>query len=623
MSDEKPKSQASPAPAQPPQADPGDRTNPGGPPPEVLVEARREAAEADQPVLPSPGDATLIYDKNKRRPASESPRLLVVAGPRNGTEFTVTEAETSIGRGSDSTVVIPDISVSRRHVVIAREGDQYLLLDQGSGNGTKVNGRNVERHVLASGDEIAMGDTVVRFLEAGGVVVKPKSGRLATGPAAPIQRAGGRASLAAQEPPEDTHASKKPAKTGAGAGLKGRAPLYAALAIVLVVVLVVGGARKRRVEQEASEAARAHLEGRALAQQRFEEGVRLLKEGRWLESRDKLRVAGELAPGDADIKRYLERAESEAPRAQAINAARAAMQKRDFAGAKGQLAGVPEDSALAEAAHDLGQQLKAAMDAAVREARSKMEGGDAARADALLDPVLAAEPARADAVAVKDAITGARRGERAERAPKKERPAPEPQAPPPPPPSIGAILDAYLAGDIGAALDKADAGTDARSQRLSHDLKAFDAAWREGLAKTQAKNLGAAIHALEQADKIDKGIAPSKESKLGREVRKALGNLHYNLGVQAMSQEGALGEAATHLRASLAADPENEGSRRHLAEVNDRAKEMYQRAYFEKDSEPELAKKAFRQVADALPANDELGLKARRWAEKLDGKTSE
>src|SRR5713226_2824389 len=69
----------------------GERTDPGGPSPAVLAKARRDKVDKGvaAPVQPGPGDATLVYDKNKghaRGPAEEAPRLLVTAGPRKGTE---------------------------------------------------------------------------------------------------------------------------------------------------------------------------------------------------------------------------------------------------------------------------------------------------------------------------------------------------------------------------------------------------------------------------------------------------------------------------------------------------------------------------------------------------------
>jgi len=596
-------------------ADAEERTNPGGPSPEVLA-AALEDGDTDEVVAPGPGEATLVYDRNKRPPGAEVPRLLVVAGPRTGSEYSLIEDETSIGRGSDNVVVIPDISVSRRHVVIAREQDRFVLIDQRSGNGTRVNGKNVDRHPLVSGDDIAMGDTVVRFVEPGGVVVKSKSAK-AIAPPAPAESRGARAARPTEEMPEVTSGgSKRPPK-----GIGSRLPLYVALLGVFIVVFGLARQRKVKREEQAREATQTKNEGAAFAQQRFEEGVQLLKDGRWAEARDKLKVAAEMAPQDADIQRYLERAEAESGRAQAINNAKAALARKDFAGVRGLLSGIPEESALADPARQILQDLKSAMDGAVHDARTKMEDGDAQAAADLIQPVLAAEPGRADALAIQDAISGEKRvveHSRRERAQEKEKAdAAEVK---PPPAAVGAIVDAYLTGDIGSAIEKAEAQSDPRAQKLARDLKAFDAAYRDGLAKTQSKQLGEAISALEGANKLDRSIAQGKESRLGKEVRRALGNLHYNLGVQALASEDQLGAAATHLRAAIADDPENDAAKRQLTEVVSKVKDVYQQGYFEKDSDPEAAKKAFKLVVQALPASDEMQQKAKRWLDKLEGK---
>src|SRR5438477_3980593 len=150
--------------------EPVESTDPGGPSPDVLAKARK-----DKPVQPGPGDATLVYDKNKGRarlPASESPRLVVTAGPRKGAEHTLVEDNTTIGRGSDNVLVIPDISVSRQHSRVEKQGERWVVLDQGSGNGTRVNGKQVDKYPLQHGDEIEMGDTKLQFVEPGGVLVK-------------------------------------------------------------------------------------------------------------------------------------------------------------------------------------------------------------------------------------------------------------------------------------------------------------------------------------------------------------------------------------------------------------------------------------------------------------------
>src|SRR5437764_979930 len=105
-----------PAPKPAPLGEGDDRTDPGGPSAETLKKARQEAAEPE--VKPGPGDATLVYDKNKGKARGAMPKLVAVAGPKKGTEFPLTEDKTTIGRGSDNVVVIPDISVSRSHVSV-------------------------------------------------------------------------------------------------------------------------------------------------------------------------------------------------------------------------------------------------------------------------------------------------------------------------------------------------------------------------------------------------------------------------------------------------------------------------------------------------------------------------
>ncbi len=65
---------------------------------------------------------------------------LQVRGP-DGLEETirVREGETLVGRDPSCDVVLNPKSVSRRHLVIRREGDGYVVQDLGSANGTMLN----------------------------------------------------------------------------------------------------------------------------------------------------------------------------------------------------------------------------------------------------------------------------------------------------------------------------------------------------------------------------------------------------------------------------------------------------------------------------------------------------
>ena len=116
------------------------------------------------------------------------PRLIAISGSLKGTIFTLAENETVIGREPSNPVCLNDLSVSRRHCRIKRETTEipnkatetvqihrldgstdlpegeFTILDLESFNGTFVNGLPVKEHVLAHGDQIAVGDVVLLFL---------------------------------------------------------------------------------------------------------------------------------------------------------------------------------------------------------------------------------------------------------------------------------------------------------------------------------------------------------------------------------------------------------------------------------------------------------------------------
>lgn len=82
----------------------------------------------------------------------------------DGRRIDLGDEPTSIGRLPECDVALADPNVSRRHAEVRRSGNDYVLFDLGSTNGTKVNGAyvNGERR-LRSGDEIMVGAALIRF----------------------------------------------------------------------------------------------------------------------------------------------------------------------------------------------------------------------------------------------------------------------------------------------------------------------------------------------------------------------------------------------------------------------------------------------------------------------------
>jgi hypothetical protein len=89
-------------------------------------------------------------------------RLTVVQGADAGQSFAL-GVQARLGRNSDNEVRLNDPQASRYHALIQRQQNAYLIIDQGSGNGTYVNGQLINRPTpLASGDVITIGNTQIK-----------------------------------------------------------------------------------------------------------------------------------------------------------------------------------------------------------------------------------------------------------------------------------------------------------------------------------------------------------------------------------------------------------------------------------------------------------------------------
>jgi pSer/pThr/pTyr-binding forkhead associated (FHA) protein len=102
--------------------------------------------------------------------------LVIERGDSPGTEFRLTNEESTIGRWDADNGVFPDVDldafdsdakVSRRHARIVKRQDSYFIEDLGSTNGTYVNrGRRLlpgNSQILNDGDEVIVGKTFLRF----------------------------------------------------------------------------------------------------------------------------------------------------------------------------------------------------------------------------------------------------------------------------------------------------------------------------------------------------------------------------------------------------------------------------------------------------------------------------
>ncbi len=122
-------------------------------------------------------------------------RLLVTHGHHFGVCYDLLE-HTTLGRSSACTIQLLDEKVSRKHTSVHKKGDRWILKDEGSSNGTGLNGRLLlEPQELTPGDEVAVGNNLMLFdpdleilrdLEGAGAVVLAARGDATVPPPAHV-----------------------------------------------------------------------------------------------------------------------------------------------------------------------------------------------------------------------------------------------------------------------------------------------------------------------------------------------------------------------------------------------------------------------------------------------------
>ena len=96
-------------------------------------------------------------------PPDATPRLgpalaVMLRGGRTGEFFPLVGPRTTIGRSPECDIFLDDITVSRAHAEVDERPAGFVLVDNGSTNGTYVNRRLLDaEELLADGDEVQVG----------------------------------------------------------------------------------------------------------------------------------------------------------------------------------------------------------------------------------------------------------------------------------------------------------------------------------------------------------------------------------------------------------------------------------------------------------------------------------
>jgi pSer/pThr/pTyr-binding forkhead associated (FHA) protein len=125
------------------------------------AQRRRRAQRKARPPRPAAPPAP-------RRPGRVSratpQQMVVTAGPLAGKTFPLTDAQITIGRADDATLVLTDDYASTRHARIFPQDGQWIVEDLGSTNGTYLDRQKVTQPTpVPVGVPIRIGKTVLEL----------------------------------------------------------------------------------------------------------------------------------------------------------------------------------------------------------------------------------------------------------------------------------------------------------------------------------------------------------------------------------------------------------------------------------------------------------------------------
>lgn len=263
--------------------------------------------------------------------------LHITAGNEKGRSFPLSGNELRVGRGTDQDVVLTDVSASRKHFSIVRDGTRWKIVDHGSGNGTLLNGVKVPSAHLKDGDVLEIGQTAFRFEDK---APRPTAAPAQPKPLPPQAAHGTPSSGAMMTPP--------PPAGGVGTGAKvvlyGMMFLLSAGSVGIILTRTV--LAKPVVIQSQADLV-------------FKQGLHFFAAGEYENAKGSFNDALKAAPDSAQVKRYLGLCDSEAANKEKYKAGEKLLNAHRYDEAKKQLENVEASSVYSDRAMGLLREAKA------------------------------------------------------------------------------------------------------------------------------------------------------------------------------------------------------------------------------------------------------------------------
>lgn len=132
----------------------------------LVAELRAALGDEGEDIIRTERGAGYAFAAEVRDELALQMRFVLVV---NGASFPLREGRNVIGRDQAAQIRLDSAAVSRRHAVVLITGEDAILQDLGSRNGTHLNGEKLEAaRPLRAGDEIRIAQFAIRFQNAPG-----------------------------------------------------------------------------------------------------------------------------------------------------------------------------------------------------------------------------------------------------------------------------------------------------------------------------------------------------------------------------------------------------------------------------------------------------------------------
>jgi len=583
--------------------------------------------------------------------------LLVLEGPDAGRKKRFKSVRMVVGRGKDVDLKLSDQAVSRRHLELIHGDNGTLMRDLGGASGTKVNDERVEEKLLKHGDEIAIGRTLLRFVDeieavkqfraeqdakeaeakrkAEEEAKKKEEAAAKKKEAAANATAAGKGEVDPNDPrlKEGTQIRAAPdgmagVPTRRGQGKLGdKKVLYAGaagvFAVVLLVVMIIIFAKKDPPAppppdpKEQLAIAKMNAARNAIRDGEYAEAVKLIED------------AERLKPG-IDEEGLAKAAQAEAAVMEAFTAVRALMAEGNYAEARKKLEEAPAGTTAKsdEERAALEKELKEAEAAFYTKRAEELLASQDVEGLRALIPLLpsSTQPLYRDKLAELEAALaqGAAEQARLEKNNKAlaakraaERRAQFLAE------AFGSVERKFENGDYERAVlecdrvieaNKGDEEIRTRAKMLQRLIPQFARSYTDAQRKVQANSMETAVRPLKKSEELYREIG--FKGALLDSIHEQLAEASVRAGKSALARND-LASAGRHFREALRLNPGDSRASDALSGMQGKVNELYERAYIEKDRDPRSAAEKFRIVIDTAEEGSELREKAQTQLKEL------